>query len=132
MGGCTFNFLKKVFFWNTLMIIWVNMVFRKCKTEIPLRYALGKPSNTKFPVFYKVYKRPLTPPRFIKLRSEFFENTFTTFFHWIWFHNIQNKFYFIMKRLKNSFLICFRRPFLCQFHVAKALQNIQNSHDKFL
>ena len=28
--------------------------------------------------------------------------------------------------------ICLRRPFVCQFHVAKALQNIQNSHHNFL
>merc|ERR1712037_784374 len=37
---------------------------------------------------------------------------------------VEENCYFIVKRLKKSFLICLRRPFLCQFHVAKALQNI--------
>ena len=54
----------------------------------------------------------------------FFSTFFRLFPHWIWFLDNQNRFYFIVKRLKNSFFICLRRPFLCQFHVAKALQNI--------
>ena len=64
--------------------------------------------------FYKVYKRPLTPPpRFIKLRCKFFENTFTTFSHWIWFPDIQNRFFFIVKRLKNPLLMYFYCLFSC-------------------
>ena len=61
----------------------------------------------------------LLAPQSGALRS----NPTRLFFIWIWFLDIQNRFYFIV-RLKNSFFICLRRPFLCQFHVAKALQNI--------
>ena len=75
------------------------------------------------PLFYKVTLW-IFFDFFIKLRCEFFSTFFRLFPHWIWFLDIQNRFYFIVKRLKNSFLICLRRPFLCQFHVAKALQNI--------
>ena len=59
---------------------------------------------------------PPPPPRFIKLRCNFLKTLLRLFFHWIWFLDIQNRFYFIVKRLKNSFLMpqkTFSMPISC-------------------
>ena len=68
---------------HSLHIGWSRVSIQKPYGEVPLN-PLQFQGNHPAPFllfFYKVYKRPLTPPpRFIKLRCEFFENTFTTFF----------------------------------------------------
>ena len=65
------------------------------------------------------------PPRsFYKVTMWIFWNIFTTFFSIEYDSLISKTDFTSLKRLKISFFICLRRPFLCQFHVAKALQNI--------
>ena len=76
--------------------------------------------------FFIKFINGLWPPplRFIKLDAIFFEHFFGFFFHWIWFLDIQNRFYFILKKAKNHF-------WYASEDLQKALQNMQNSPSFF-
>ena len=71
------------------------------------------------PLFYKVTLW-IFFDFFIKLRCEFFSTFFRLFPHWIWFLDIQNRFYFIVKRLKNAFLMHFQ----CLFNCSKTVKTV--------
>ena len=110
---------------------WQDPVFVNSKNGVnpwALREAIQYQISCFFIKFINGLWPPL-PPSFYKTRCEFFETFLRLFCHWIWFLDIQNRFYFIVKRLK---IHASEVLFYANFMLPKPSRICKISHHNFL